>query len=138
MTRLISLMDRTYKDTADCPALNGIRETSDVVDGYRAVGRFSPDLWLLVRHADQDIGCLLLTDHPDDHALELVYMGIVPESRGRGFGIEIVRYAQWVTRTHGRQRLLLAVDAANAPAIEIYAAAGFISWDRRSVMVNVL
>ena len=37
-----------------------------------------------------------------------------------------------------RKRLVLAVDAANEPALRMYAAAGFQAWDRRSVFVRVL
>jgi hypothetical protein len=34
--------------------------------------------------------------------------------------------------------LVLAVDAANEPAIATYAAAGFAGWDRRSVFVRIV
>ena len=37
-----------------------------------------------------------------------------------------------------RQRLVLAVDAANEPALRTYAAAGFQAWDRRSVFIRVM
>jgi hypothetical protein len=80
-------------------------------------------------------------------------MGITPESRGSARGVEIVRFAQWITgqaRTaerndggnvqqnvkHAVDRLVLAVDVANAPAIRTYAAAGFQAWDRRSVFLR--
>ena len=33
---------------------------------------------------------------------------------------------------------MLAVDAANSPAIAVYAAAGFEVWDRRSVFLRKL
>jgi hypothetical protein len=33
---------------------------------------------------------------------------------------------------------VLAVDASNEPALAMYAAAGFASWDRRSVFVRIL
>jgi hypothetical protein len=38
----------------------------------------------------------------------------------------------------GRQRLLLAVDAANRPATETYMAAGFQTWQRRRLYVKEL
>lgn len=138
LLRFVGLTDRTYEKTRDCPSLNGVRDTLDVIEGYRAVGQFREALWLLVRNRGEDIGCLLLTDHPADGALELVYLGLVPEARGRGYGIEMVRHAQWLTREAGRSRLLLAVDADNAPAIDIYARAGFVTWDSRVVLVQAL
>jgi ribosomal protein S18 acetylase RimI-like enzyme len=63
-------------------------------------------------------------------------MGVVPEARGQGLGISIVRHAQYLARAAGRERLVLAVDAANEPAIAVYAAAGFVCWDRRSVFLR--
>ena len=138
LLRFVGLIDRTYEKTRDCPSLNGVRDTLDVIEGYRAVGQHQEALWLIVRNQGEDIGCLLLADHPTDGALELVYMGLVPEARGRGYGIELVRHAQWLTRKARRSRLLLAVDADNAPAIDIYAAAGFVTWDSRVVLVQAL
>ncbi len=85
-------------------------------------------------------GCLLLTDHPEHKQWELVYVGLSAEFRGRGWGVEAVRRAQSLAGTrpacHGC--LLLAVDAANEPAIAMYGEAGFTAWDRRSVLVRLL
>ena len=63
-------------------------------------------------------------------------MGLIPEARGQEHGIDIVRYAQWLAAEAGAERLVLAVDAANAPAIRVYSAAGFQTWDRRSVFLR--
>jgi len=134
--RLVALVDATYQQTLDCPQLNGVRDTEDVLAGYRVTGEFDAARWLLVRHEGQDVGCLLLADHVRDENWELVYMGVVPDARGQGWGIEIVHHAQWLTRCAARPRLVLAVDAANEPAIRMYAVAGFQAWDRRTVYVK--
>jgi GNAT superfamily N-acetyltransferase len=110
----------------------------DVLAGYQATGCFAPERWLIVRSGGQDVGCLLLADHPRDGNWELVYMGLVPLSRGRGWGREIVRYAQWLTAQAKRPRLVVAVDDANHPALQVYAVKGFRAWDRRRVYVKVL
>jgi mycothiol synthase len=136
--RLAGIIHRTYSGTMDCPRLNGVRSLEDVLSGYRANGSFSPQRWLVCRREDTDIGCLLLADYPAGNQWELVYMGLVPEARGKGWGIGIVRHGQWLARCAGRARLVLAVDAANRPAIDSYAAAGFLAWDRRSVLMRVL
>ena len=135
--RLVRIVDATYEQTRDCPQLNGVRPTEDVLAGYRGIGVFDPNRWLIVRHQGRDVGCLLLTDHPQHENYELVYMGVVPAARGHGWGTDITRLAQWLSRCAGRPRLVLAVDAANEPAIRTYAAAGFQAWDRRSVYVRV-
>ena len=135
--QLTDIVRRTYVETLDCPALDGLREMSDVLEGYRATGVFDSARWLLASHGGQDVGCLLLADHPGDRQWELVYMGLVPEARGSGWGLDMVRHAQWLTSSAGRERLVLAVDAANDPAIKMYAAAGFHSWERRAVFLRV-
>lgn len=135
--RLIRVVEATYEQSRDCPALDGVREMGDVLEGYRATGVFDPNRWLIVRHGRQDVGCLLLADHPEHGNWELVYMGVVSSQRGKAWGIEITRYAQWLTGRAGRQRLVLAVDAANGPAIRMYSAAGFRSWDQRHIYLKV-
>jgi ribosomal protein S18 acetylase RimI-like enzyme len=64
-------------------------------------------------------------------------MGIVPTSRGAGWGVEIARQAEWLAGVASRGRVVLAVDAENSPAVRMYAAAGFQAWDRRHVFVRV-
>jgi ribosomal protein S18 acetylase RimI-like enzyme len=136
--RFADLVDATYEDTLDCPAVNGVRRIDDVLQGYRATGQFDPERWLMVRHQGEPVGCLILTAYPEHATWELIYMGILPAVRGRGWGVEIVRHAQWLARQAEPKRLVLAVDAANEPALRMYAAAGFQAWDRRSVFVRIL
>jgi len=135
--RLAAIIQATYEHSLDCPSLDGIRKVEDVLAGYRATGSFAPCRWLIARHADRDVGCLILADHPEEENWELVYFGLVTTARGHGWGKQIVQYAQWLTRQAGRARLVAAVDAANRPALDIYTAAGFRAWDRRHVYVRV-
>jgi len=132
-TRFAQVVERTYESTQDCPELNDVRRIDDVLSGYRAVGRFRPEQWLLVRHGDSDAGCLILMDHPEHGNLELVYMGVLPAWRGRGLGTMLLDRAIWLAGRLGRERLVLAVDARNAPAIRVYTAAGLRAWERRVV-----
>jgi ribosomal protein S18 acetylase RimI-like enzyme len=134
--RLAAIVQATYAATLDCPAMNGVREVQDVLAGYRATGVFDAGRWWIVRHEGRDVGCLILADFPEQDTWELVYMGIVPGVRGRGWGGQMVRRAQWLARRAGRSRVVLAVDAENAPALRIYGAAGFRAFERRSVYVK--
>ncbi len=136
--RLLRTIEATYVQTLDCPRLNEKRDIEDVARGYRATGVHRPELWQIVRVGQQDVGCLLLTDHPEEESLELIYMGLVPSARGKGWGIEIARYAQWLTRLAGRGQLLLGVDADNWPAIGVYAAVGFRQWTQKMVYARCL
>ena len=115
-----------------------MRDVADVLDGYRPNGPFDPARWLIVQADGADVGCLLLADQPRFDQWELMYIGVVPEARGRGLGLAMVRHAQWMAAQAGRQRLVLAVAADNHPAIAMYAAAGFITWDIRSIFLRPL
>jgi mycothiol synthase len=135
--RLARIVEATYRETLDCPKLNHVRQLDDVLEGYRATGNFLPGFWLIVRYENRDVGCLLLADHPKYENMELVYMGIIPEYRGQHWGSDIARHAQWVARQAGRARLVLAVDASNRPAIEMYASVGFRTWDQRRIYYRI-
>ena len=136
--RLARVIEQTYAGSLDCPSLDRVRAIEDVLQGYRATGVFDPARWLIVRQSGNDVGCLLLADDPDSNQWELTYMGVIPEARGRGMGRAIVRHAQWLAAQAGRERLVLAVDANNEPAIGVYAAANFVQWDERRLFLRVL
>jgi mycothiol synthase len=136
--RFARLVEATYEGTLDCPAVNGLRSIEDVLQGYRATGEYVPQNWHLVRRGGEDIGCLIVSDYPRHGTRELIYMGLLPAARRQGIGVSIVRYALWRAAMDKQQRLVLAVDAANEPALRMYAAAGFQAWDRKSVFIRVL
>jgi mycothiol synthase len=136
--RFGALVEATYEGTLDCPAVNGLRCIEDVLLGYRATGIYDPHGWLIVRRQGENIGCLIVTDYPQFETRELIYMGLLPAARRQGHGLAIVRHALWQAATARRQRLVLAVDAANEPALRMYAAAGFQAWDCKSVFMRVV
>ena len=99
--RLAALVEQTYEATRDCPAMNGMRQMADVLAGYRAAGTFDPGRWFFLHCGGRDVGCLLLTDHPEHKQWELVYVGLVTGVRGQGLGIEAVRRAQFLAGQAG-------------------------------------
>lgn len=136
LPRLKRLVEETYVDTLDCPSLDGLRDVSDTLAGYRQIGEFDPTLWLRIERNGTDAGVLLLSRHPETKQLELVYMGVTPAARGHGIGRIAVREAQRLARQRGVERLVLAVDAANHPAKRLYREAGFSAWATRVVFVR--
>lgn len=135
--RLKELVARTYEGTLDCAELDGVRELDHVINGYQATGVFRPENWLFVQSGGQDVGMLLLADHPKGRHWELMYTALVPGARGRGWGRQITRYAQWLARGANVERIVVAVDAANTPAVAMYRDSGFELWDQRAVYVRV-
>jgi ribosomal protein S18 acetylase RimI-like enzyme len=135
-TRLSAVIERTYEGSLDCAALNGTRAIDDVIAGYRETGVFRAENWLFAQRDGQDVGVLILADHPQARHWELVYMGLVPSARGCGWGRQIAQHAQYLVQRAQVERIVLAVDAANEPALRMYDRAGFKSWDRRTVYVR--
>lgn len=135
--RLAAIVERTYEGTRDCPGLDGVRPMAEVLAGYRAQGEYLPDEWHFVVAHGRDAGALILASHPAVRNWELVYMGVAPEARGCGLGEQIVRFALQAAARGGAERLVLAVDAANGPALDVYRRAGFREWDRRVVYARL-
>jgi len=138
LDRLGKLLLRTYEETQDCPELNGVRQPAEVLEGYAAQGLFSAERWFFVRLDEQDVGVLLLTEHVGSENWELAYMGVTPTGRGKGLGWQIVQFALWQAACGGAQRLVLAVDEANEPALAVYRRAGFVVWDRKAAFIRIL
>lgn len=135
-SRLARVIERTYVGTQDCPWLDRWRTTADVLAGYRAVGRYDPAFWKIARHGADDVGCVLVNVHEDVHHAELVYLGLVPEARGRGWAVELVDRARQLAREAGCQRMVLAVDDANEPAKRLYARCGMEEFGRRQLWIH--
>jgi mycothiol synthase len=110
----------SYANSLDCPGLNGLRDIEDVIAGHKATGDFHPDLWHAITENDAPRGVLLLSAAPQTETIELVYLGLAPEARGRKLGDAMMRRAMADVLRVGRSRLALAVDALNAPALALY------------------
>lgn len=135
--QLARLVDASYTGTLDCPALNGVRTGVEVLDEYDLIGAPRSDRWCWVRHGNENVGCLLLADHPEQDQAELVYMSLLPVARGRGWGATVARQALAIAASWQRSRVVLAVDAANHPARRIYDAAGFAPFAVRAAWIRV-
>ncbi|MCS7238998.1 MAG: GNAT family N-acetyltransferase [Thermoguttaceae bacterium] len=136
--RLEHVVEQTYQASLDCPEISGLRSVSDTLTGYRLSAPWKPQLWFLLRQGAQDVGCLLLADRAREETLELVYMGVVPEYRGRGLGRVLIAEAKRQLAALGRKRLVLAVDVRNWPALCAYEKAGFTSFARADVYQRLL
>ncbi|MBB3208365.1 hypothetical protein FHS27_004193 [Rhodopirellula rubra] len=150
------LVKRTYIDSLDCPPLERFRTVGDIISGYQTAAAYAPDQWYIIHEKNtgdsaphhQDarpgVGCLILAQHPgssplDDEpenpaaVIELVYMGIAPEYRGRGYGQQIMQRITEICQRLSAERLILAVDRDNLPAIAAYRAIGMQPLFRETV-----
>lgn len=137
---LAEALDRSYVDTQDCPELCGMRTMPDVLESHKSVGVFDPSLWWIVfDRASHAMACLLLTVCPEMDSIELVYLGLAPEVRGRGLGSMLLSFGLRqlydgplrantgadVLRIAGTGGMTCAVDSRNASAVKLYRRAGF-------------
>jgi GNAT superfamily N-acetyltransferase len=135
---LAALLARTYDRTLDCPGLAGLRRTEDVLDGHRASGRFDPDLWFLMRLDGRPAGLSLLNPNPEAGCTELVYFGLAPEARGLGLASVLLRHSLARLGNGSPQRVALAVDDRNIPALRLYRRHGFVPGGLRTALVRPL
>lgn len=90
---------------------------------HRHYATHYPDAeFLLLLHESRPIGRLTIDRQPDD--LRLMDIGLLPEWRGRGLGLALLRLLQDEALAAGRATVSLDVDPLN-PARRLYARAGF-------------
>ena len=135
-SRYASVIERTYHESLDCPFLTGFRNGNDALTSHRLSGQFDPAGWRMYRIGQTDIGVVLMNDHPDQNAIELVYFGIVPEFRGQGFGRMMLKQCIQAATIAGRSAIFLSVDCGNVYATTLYRELGFVELARRRVMVR--
>lgn len=132
------IVEGTYEKSLDCNALNGLRRIEDVLASHQSVGRFNPKLWRVALVDQQPVGVVLLAEIVERLTVELVYMGILPAFRGRGYGAVLLGDSIRLARTCPAVSMTLSVDAKNSPARRLYARFGFKEAFERDVLINVL
>jgi mycothiol synthase len=133
----VAAIRASYQASLDCPALNGVRDIEDVIAGHKASGDFDPNLWSVLTENEKPIGTLLLCRSHGD-AMELIYLGLAPEARGRGIGDWLMQLALHRLNSQRRGRLTLAVDANNQPALALYYRHGMKQVATRVALLKVL
>ena len=135
--RFAEVIERTYIGSMDCPSIHGTRSGLEALESHASAGVHDPSLWWIYSSAGEDAGVLLLTSHPEQNAWEVVYVGVVPEARGRGLGRTMMIDALQDARVAGRELVLLAVDCENISAQRIYDSLGFVETTRRAVHLRL-
>jgi ribosomal protein S18 acetylase RimI-like enzyme len=134
--QLAEIIEASYRGSLDCPIVDGWRPIADVLAGYLGTGTFHPDLWQLAYSGEQIVGCLLMSEYPEHAQGEVMYLGLRPEYRGRGWGRMLARQALLSGHARGWRQVLLVVDEANFPARQLYSLEGFEDLLRRAVFVR--
>lgn len=133
---LEELIDATFIDTLDCPLINNVRTPHDVLLGFLDHKELrARDDWFVGQVDGVDAGVLFMNQSNAEVA-ELVYMGIRPEFRRQGLGVEFLRHATGWASNASCDYLALGVDEMNWPAIQLYQQAGFQLHQTMSVYFN--
>ena len=114
------LVAKTFEATLDCPDLDGLRSSSEVVGGFLESKPWDESLpWWILCEGAKPVGCSFVNPHPKS-IYELAYVGLVPSVRGQGLGRFLVESAIADCRRRGGEYLATAVDMQNWPAQDIY------------------
>jgi len=131
------LFEKTFAETLrgslDCPRLPKVQTPHESLEGHKAAGNFSPDLWLLALRQKTAIGCALVNQLEDPGHFCLVYVGVVPLQRGNAYGQLLVRKATFKAKNAGATKITLNVDELNSYAIRTYKSLGFRPSERTSL-----
>lgn len=121
---------RTYEQSLDCPAMEGVRRIDDVIAGHKSCGTFCPQTWWLAQRGGEPAGCVLANEMSAGRG-EIIYLGVAPNHRGHGLGKAMIERALAGAVQCGQQSMDVVVDEANTYAKRLYEAAGFRRRDVR-------
>lgn len=129
------VIQQTYAGSQDCPRLHGRRSARDSLTAHQLAANDDSTHWRLYRRGAEDVGVVLCVDPPDQRMWELLYMGVVPKFRQRGFSLAMLCETLLQARNAGAQGVFLAADAANDAAANLYVACGFLEDFRQRIHV---
>jgi mycothiol synthase len=135
---LEAVLAGTYEGSLDCPGLAGLRSAEDVLAGHRASHRFAPESWWIVDADTRPAGVCLVNDSTSGRSATVVYLGVIPEMRGRSIARSMVRHAASVAARSGHKSLRLGVDLRNAYARNAYLDEGLKPIRRSRVFIRRL
>ncbi|MHC4995158.1 MAG: GNAT family N-acetyltransferase [Planctomycetota bacterium] len=132
------VLNLSYEQTLDCPGLKGLRRTEDVLKGHMAAGEFDPHLWTLLTVDEQPAGVLLLNPIGAIDSIELVYLGLSLEHRGKRLANLLMEHTLHQCAARPESQITLAMDDRNKPAQALYQRFGFKNFDKRVALIRPL
>ena len=134
--RLARILKLTEVGSLDCVGLNGLREPEDLLMGHWMRDSLRPSDWSLITYQGEDVGCLLMSRHTSRSEYEVVYVSVLPEMRGRGFGRQVIEQAQQIGFRAGVKEIVLTCDIQNLPAWKLYESCAFRATGRWKLLAR--
>lgn len=135
---LCSTLEKTFIGSLDCPAIHGKRHVDDILASHQGFEQNNLSLWFTILAENKPAGVLLMNRLPNEDVLELAYLGILPEMRRRGLAKDALTHAVNQAVKRGCDKIILAVDIANTPAISLYKKVHFLETANRMAMFCLL
>jgi len=130
------VIEGTYENSLDCCLLHERRNIEDIIWSHRSTGRFDPGHWFIGLSNEDPVGVILLSYIEDRHSYEVVYMGVLPKWRRKGYGLALLGQSVLIAEKGGVGNLTITVDSQNKPAQKLYNNFGFQEVDRRNVWIK--
>ena len=98
---------------ADALRLGARKAAQEYVDGLKQLD-FNPDWWRLGYVGDTAVG-LILPQRFDEKVGCINYVGVVPEHRGKGYGLPLLAEGTRILIENGVTEIIADIDKANRP-----------------------
>jgi ribosomal protein S18 acetylase RimI-like enzyme len=144
--RFADIITRTFTGSTDCAILNKDRTGDELLDEYEPPPEAGAKNWRLYEaKSGEDVGVVLMMPDPGVAAcpsspaaktVEIGYLGVVPEQRGRGLGRFLAVDAVAALSLSGETRIRVHVDDVNNYAISVYESIGFRGEDSAIVRIR--
>lgn len=134
---MVEFIGETFRDSWETPALVGSLSAEEYLVAWEARCRPLPRHWYVATCGGRAVGCLLMRVSVPAAEVELVYWGLLPAARGRGWGVRLLQLAQAIAARRGGL-LGGCVDEANTPACKSYRRAGFLLSAEHDLYVRFL
>ncbi|MCC7294112.1 MAG: GNAT family N-acetyltransferase [Phycisphaerales bacterium] len=136
--RFIAMLARSYEATTDFPELSAARSAEDALESHTAAGESGTQMWGLGLLEEQPVAVLLAALHPGLSMLEVAYLGVAREARGRGIGSQVLARARDEAVRASANVLALSVDRRNESARRLYDRWGFRPSGERDAWIHVV
>jgi GNAT superfamily N-acetyltransferase len=97
-----------------------------------------PESSVILYDNDIPVGLVMIAERERDgeRIINVNFFYVKPSNRGKGYGKELVKYADEYTRKHGYDRYFLRVSDINENAVKFYEHNGFERVEGRDIEFN--
>ena len=130
----VGSLDRLMVD--DAARLGSRRAAREYVDGLKHLD-FNPDWWRL-GYANGSLAGLILPQRFGENEGCINYIGVLPECRGRGYGLALIAEGTRLLTENGVTKIYADIDVANKPLAAILERLGYAFKMDEAVLTRLL